>query len=685
MLSVVRSCFPRVTVLTFLFFALSSTTEAQNADFSIIVLPDTQYYSESYPAILDSQVQWIVNNAAALNIQLVLGVGDIVNNGSSSTQWLTADAAYKKLDAAHVPYFAAIGNHDYDGNNPRGRTSATVNFNRYFGPSRYQNTPYWRGSYPTGSNENFYGFVTINGQSYLIVALEFYPRDASLSWAAQVIQNNPGAEAILITHSYEYFDNTRVSACNSFNALYYGLGADNDGDAMWTKVVRQYKNISLVLSGHEVRGAGQDATGHRSDLGMNGNLVTQILSNYQNMANGGNGYLRIMKFHPSSDTIDVLTYSPYLNSSLTDSGNQFTIPWHRWTGTGAGSISGVVKDISSCSALANAAIQSNAGSTVTSGSGTYTLGGLVPNTYSLVARSGAYVPVGRNIEVGPGMTASGKLFLGTGSGLFQGSVRDSTGAAISGATIHFLGSASTSALDETITTDATGKYSTGNIPGGTYQVTASAAGYSSSTITASLGSGATVTQNFVLTASANPKTNTGGGTTGSVTGKVVKDDTALGLSGATVSYTGGSTVTNTSGVYTLTNVPAGTPVTVKSAKSGYASATSTVTLAAGAPTTLNFSLLPNCTISTTNLTVTLCQPTPNSTVLNPVHIIAKATDSTPVNHLEVWVDGTKVYQVGGSSINSYVSMSRGTTHRITVQAVDNSNHIFKQTVYATVQ
>jgi hypothetical protein len=36
-------------------------------------------------------------------------------------------------------------------------------------------------------------------------------------------------------------------------------------------------------------------------------------------------------------------------------------------------------------------------------------------------------------------------------------------------------------------------------------------------------------------------------------------------------------------------------------------------------------------------------------------------------------------------MNSYVSMSRGVTHRITVQAVDNSNNIFKQTVYATVQ
>jgi hypothetical protein len=677
--------------------------QAQNGDFSIVVLPDTQYYSESYPAILNSQTQWIVNNATTLNIQLVLGLGDIVNNGGSSTQWTTADAAYKKLDAAHIPYFAPLGNHDYDANNPGGRTSATNNFNHYFGPSRYTNasywsTPYWQGSYPSGSNENFYGFVTINGQQYLVLALEFYPRDASLSWAAQVIQNNPGAQVIIITHSYEYFDNTRVSACNSFDAQYYGLGADNDGDAMWTKLVRQYKNISLVLSGHEVRGAGQDATGHRSDLGTNGNLVNQILSNYQNMTNGGNGYLRIMKFHPSSDTIDVLTYSPYLNSYLTDSGNQFTIPWHNWTGAGAGSIGGVVKNISSCSALANAAIKTNAGSTVTNSAGAYTLGNLAPSTYSVVASSGSYVPVGRNIEVGPGMVASGKLFLGTGSGQVQGAVTDSTNVALAGATVHFVGSASTSAFDETVTTDATGKYATGSIPGGTYQVTASASGYGSSTVTASLGSGATVTQNFALNASPTPNTSgggTGGGTsvggssggstsTSAITGQIVKDDTAMGLAGATVTYSGGSTTTNSSGSYTLSNVPAGAAITVTVAEAGYASASQTATPAAGATTTLNFALLPNCTINTANLTVTICEPTANSTVLNPVHIVGQATDTTSVNHLEVWIDGAKKYQVSGGSINAYVSMSTGMTHRITVQAVDNSSQIFKQTVYATV-
>jgi hypothetical protein len=680
---------------------LPALVQGQNGDFSVVVLPDTQYYSESYPAILNSQMQWILNNAGPLNIQLVLGLGDIVNNGGSSTEWTTADAAYKKLDAAHIPYFAPLGNHDYDANNPAGRTSATNNFNRYFGPSRYTNstywsTPYWTGSYPSGSNENFYGSVTINGQQYLVIALEFYPRDASLSWAAQVIANNPSAQVIIITHAYEYFDNTRVSACNSFDAQYYGLGADNDGDAMWTKLVRQYKNISLVLSGHEVRGAGQDATGHRSDLGSNGNLVNQILSNYQNVTNGGNGYLRIMKFHPSSDTIDVLTYSPYLNSYLTDSGNQFTIPWHNWNGTGAGSISGVVKDISSCSALANAAVKSNAGSTVTNSAGAYTLGNLAPGTYSVVASSGTYVPVGRNIEVGPGMTASGKLFLGTGSGQLQGAVTDSSNVAIAGATIHLVGSASTSAFDETVTTDATGKYASGSIPGGTYQVTASASGFGSATVTTSLGSGATVTQNFALTASPVPNTSGGGtgtssgGTSGgststsTITGQIVKDDTATGLAGASVSYSGGSTATNSSGAFTLSNVPAGAAITVTAAEAGYASASQTVTTTAGATATLNFSLLPNCTVNTTNLTVTICEPTANSTVLNPVHIIAVATDSTSVNHLEVWVDGAKKYQVAGGSMNAYVSMSTGVTHRITVQAVDNSSQIFKQTVYATV-
>jgi Carboxypeptidase regulatory-like domain/Calcineurin-like phosphoesterase len=679
--AVIRSWLSPPTLLALGLFCwlLVPTVEAQNGDFSAVLLPDTQYYSESYPNILNSQMQWIVNNAAALNIQMVLGLGDIVNNSNNPIEWATADSAYKLLDSAHIPYFAAIGNHDYDNNNPPGRTLATTQFNNYFGPLRYRSsywpTPYWISSFPANSNENFYGLVNINGQPYLIMALEFYPRDSALTWAAQVIQTNAGKQVIIITHAYEYFDNTRVSACTSFDAQYYGLGADNDGDAMWTKLMRQYKNITLVLSGHEIRGAGQYAAGHRTDVAVNGNLVNQILSNYQNMTNGGDGYLRIMKFHPSTDTIDVLTYSPFLNSYITDSANQFTVPWHNWTSTGNGSIAGLVKDISSCSALANTPISSSAGSTVTNSSGAYTLSNLAPNTYAVVASDPGYVPVGRNIEVAAGATASGKLFLGTGSGQFQGAVSDSSGIALSGATVHLVGSASTSAFDEAITTDTSGKYYSGNIPGGTYQLTAAAAGYNSLVVTANVASGGTLTQNFGLT-----QTATRGG---SITGQVLKDDTTVSLVGATVAYGGGSTVTNSSGAYTLSNVPAGSSVTVTASLNGYVSLNTPVTVVSGATSTATFALVPTCMAGSVNPSVTICLPGANSSVLNPVHVVAKSTDGHPISLIQIWVDGKKVYEAKASSLDTHESMTVGTTHRMTVQAVDSINQIFKQSVYVT--
>lgn len=670
-------------------FLLAGVAHAQTApDFTIIVLPDTQYYSESYPNILDSQMQWIVANASALNVQAVLGLGDIVNNSGNSTEWTTADAAYKQLDAAHIPYFAAIGNHDYNNTNPSGRTSAATNFNNYFGPSRYRSSywssPYWISSFPAGSNENFYGVLTINGQPYLIMALEFYPRDSVLSWAAQVIQSNADKQVIIITHAYQYFDNTRISPCNSFNAQYYGLGADNDGDAMWAKLVQQYSNITMVLSGHEIRGTGQDAAGRRIDLGVNGNMVNQILSNYQNMTNGGNGYLRIMRFHPSSDTIDVSTYSPHLNAFLADANNRFTIPWHKWTGAGNGSVAGLVKDISTCTAL-TATVSSSAGSQVATSSGNYSFASLAPGTYKITAAYPNYTSISKSIQVAPAMAASGKLYLGTQAGQINGLITDANGVAIGNASVHLTGSASTSGSDETITTGSNGAYSSGPIAAGTYQITASASGYNPSTLTASLASGATLSRNLVLTTSSSPPPpppNTTP-TTGTVIGRVLKDDTTIPLVGATIAYSGGKALTNSTGNYTLSNVPAGS-IKITASINGYTSKGQTVAVTAGATASANFALIPKCVAGTVNPSVTMCLPTANSTVLNPVHVIGLTTDSHTVLLTQIWVDGKKVKEVSGNSINVNISMTTGITHRVTVQAVDNINQVFKQAVYVTV-
>ena len=65
----------------------TSLLQAQTAgDFTIVVLPDTQNYSQFYPQIFNSQTQWVANNAAGQNIALVIGVGDVVNIGEDATQ-----------------------------------------------------------------------------------------------------------------------------------------------------------------------------------------------------------------------------------------------------------------------------------------------------------------------------------------------------------------------------------------------------------------------------------------------------------------------------------------------------------------------------------------------------------------------------------------------------------------------
>src|SRR5262249_922996 len=164
------------TLLLIVAFRASS---AQTGDFTIIALPDTQNEVQFFPNVLNSQIQWIVEHQQDLNIQLVLGEGDIVNNFADPEQQRSSLAAFDHLDDAGIPYLLAIGNHDYDGANPKAGRPAR-GFNQFFGPARYATKPYYRGNFPPGSNENFFGVVEIGGQQFLILVLEFVPRPESM-------------------------------------------------------------------------------------------------------------------------------------------------------------------------------------------------------------------------------------------------------------------------------------------------------------------------------------------------------------------------------------------------------------------------------------------------------------------------------------------------------------------------
>jgi hypothetical protein len=109
------------------------------------------------------------------------------------------------------------------------------------------------------------------------------------------------------------------------------------------------------------------------------------------------------------------------------------------------------------------------------------------------------------------------------------------------------------------------------------QLAASASGFQSVTQSVVVNGGATSTANFTLAA---------GAASGAVTGKITSASSGAIVTGATVSWSGGSTTSNTSGIYTLTNVPAGTQ-NITAVKTGYLPHTLAVGVTGGATSTLN--------------------------------------------------------------------------------------------------
>ena len=555
-------------------------------DFTIIALPDTQYYAESYPQTFTAQTQWIVNNAVALNIQGVVGLGDIVNTATNTWEWQNADTSVTLLDNARIPYLLAIGNHDYsDSGNSSGRTSETTNFNTFFGPSRYQPYSWYKGQYPPGSNENFYGILPIDGKQYLFLMLEFYPRDAALVWAQSVIAANPGAEVIVVTHSYLYSDSTRASLCDDLNAQSYNVGADNDGESLWRKFLSQSSQISLVLNGHfAYTDSTAEGVGRRIDLGVNGNIVNQMLSDYQEMPNGGNGYLRILTFRPSLNLIDVSTYSPTLNSYLTDAANQFSVQWHSvgTAPTGAAAVTGIVESVG-CSLLSGATISTTGTSTYSNSSGNFTLNVTAPAAYTVTTQANGYSLATDFLNAWVGYPAQVKYFLSTQPpGSLSGQVTNTAGAGISNATVWYSGG--------TAKADTNGNYTFANVPTGTYTITGSQNGYqTASNQNVSVSSGVNTVSNLVLTAAS----------TGTISGTVT-NSTGTAIAHATVSYSGGSATatTNVAGTYTLT-VPPGMYSVIAAAAGFLAASQQNVSVSPSTTTTVDFALTQAGTISGT--------------------------------------------------------------------------------------
>lgn len=300
--------------------------EFVDGSFTIVLIPDTQYYcqTEAFNRHFHNLVDWIVDQRDELNIQYALHLGDIVNRGGIQMfQWDVASAAMHKLDG-HVPYAIALGNHDYTDDRSRSRKTP---LNDFFHPSNYAQWPTFGGVMEPGHLENNWHTFRAHDTDYLILALEFGPRDHVLDWANSVVEQHPHHRVILGTHAYTYSDSRRYNRKDRpdwqmWNPHHYrSEGGNNDGQDIWDKLVNRHPNFLIVANGHVIN----DGLGRKTSRTQYGNAVHQMLFNYQGVYQGGLGTIRLLHFLPDRKTIQVRTLSVSTNQFVTGPQEQFTL------------------------------------------------------------------------------------------------------------------------------------------------------------------------------------------------------------------------------------------------------------------------------------------------------------------------------------------------------------------------
>ena len=281
---------------------------------TLVLMPDTQLYSRDYPATFLAQTDWIARHAGHYNVKFVLHMGDIVEN-NNDRQWRIARGAMAVLDS-RVPYALCVGNHDMG---PRGKaTTRDTLLSKYFPVGEALQEKTFGGVYDKEplKLDNCFHLFEAGGRKWLILSLEFGPRHDVVAWANGVVERHPDRSVFLITHAYlrredgQRFDRRskkpQHAPPSAYEIAQHPAGL-NDGEELWQKLVSKHRNFAFVASGHV-------CYSHLlSSKGAAGNTVHQMLCDYQDAPNGGDGFLRLLQFAPDGKTVRATDYSPTLD------------------------------------------------------------------------------------------------------------------------------------------------------------------------------------------------------------------------------------------------------------------------------------------------------------------------------------------------------------------------------------
>ena len=271
---------------------LLETQEHEPGAYSMIVIPDQQILSHYYNDALLGMYQWIADNREKENIQIVMNVGDMADNCGNLDQWqITRDALDLLPD--DLPFIAAPGNHDYDTNSGwnkgYGVREQLTLMNQYLPRSLFEGYPTEIGFFDETNSANQWQAFRVNGNKYLVIALEYVPQDDVIAWANQVAQEHSDHQIIVVTHSY------------------VGNTGNLDQPKLWNDFVSKHDNVIMAFSGHVFH----TEVVHRTDKGENGNDVHNILMDAQGLDTGNRKHamIGILRFNADGTLCDISYYS----------------------------------------------------------------------------------------------------------------------------------------------------------------------------------------------------------------------------------------------------------------------------------------------------------------------------------------------------------------------------------------
>lgn len=279
------------------------------SDFTVVVLPDIGNYTASQnggtPATLDAMIDWVVAQRSARNIVFVTQTGSLIAGTNASAETQVASTAFAKLENPTttespwgIPFGAAFGD-----------TDNLTAYDAAFGPARVVGKPWFAGSLVAASNANHVELFNAGDAGYGVIHLahnaSLLTSSASVVWAKAVLAKNRDRQFIVVFHDL-IASSVGMPFTTAGANLYSALSAET--------------NVILMLGGN---GVGEL---RRTEF-TGGRFYHALSANFSNRPNGGDGWLRLLEFSPSTGRIAVRTYSPAIAQYELDADSDFTLRW----------------------------------------------------------------------------------------------------------------------------------------------------------------------------------------------------------------------------------------------------------------------------------------------------------------------------------------------------------------------